>query len=80
MKNSPTFVFDGIDETPELTNTAAYSEKAISEDNIYGDEIDGVVFTFIFDSSSAGYGDKSDQVVVRSSHSMRQLSLCNMGR
>ena len=62
MKNSPTYVFDGIDETPKLVNIAAYSEKTISEDDI-GDTINGCVFTFTFDSSSAGYGDRAGQIV-----------------
>lgn len=60
--NSPTFLFDGIDETLKLTNTAAYSEKTISKNNT-GDTINSCVFTFTFESSSAGYGDRSGQMV-----------------
>jgi len=62
VKNSPTYVYDGIDETLQLINTAAYSEKTISEDHT-GDTISGCVFTFTFESSSAGYGDRSGQIV-----------------
>ena len=64
VKNSPTYVFDGIDETLQLTNTAAYSEQTVSEGTT-GDTIHGCVFTFTFDSSSAGYGDRSGQMVAQ---------------
>jgi len=62
VEHSPTYVFDGIGETLKLINAAAYSEKTITEDN-KGDITNGCVFTFTFDSSGAGYGDRAGQMV-----------------
>jgi len=53
VKNSPTFLFDGIEETLELTSTLT-----ISIPNAW-------TFIFRFDSSHAGYGDRRDLVLAQ---------------
>jgi hypothetical protein len=63
VRHSPTFVFDGIEETLTLTNTAAFTRKAISPQAPPRDEVKGWEFTFEFDSRHAGYGDRSGQAV-----------------
>jgi hypothetical protein len=63
VRNSPTFVFDGIGETLELVNIAAFSRKTISQDTPSTDAANGWVFTFGFDSATAGYGDRTGQMV-----------------
>ena len=63
VRNSPTFVFDGIKDTLELENTAAFSRKTISPDTPSTDAPSGWVFTFVFDSATAGYGDRTGQMV-----------------
>ena len=62
IKNSPTFVYDGIEESLILTNTAAFSSKTISSENDQSTyQKLGWVFTFEFDSRHAGYGDRTGQ-------------------
>jgi hypothetical protein len=66
VKNSPTFVFDGIEESLVLTNTAAFSSKTISPANDQASPQKlGWVFTFEFDSRQAGYGDRTGQVLAQ---------------
>ncbi len=53
VKNSPTFVFDGNDETLESTNAIEVS-------------IPGTwTYVFRFDSSHAGYGDRTGQILAQ---------------
>jgi len=54
VKNSPTFVFDGIEETLELTET--YPPTVT---------LSGWQFVFKFDSRHAGYGDRTGQVLAQ---------------
>ena len=51
VMNSPTFVFDGIPDTLELTDTTTGRCPYCW------------VFTFEFDSAQTGYGDRTDQVL-----------------
>ncbi len=64
VKNDPTYLFDGIEETLELTHTTAYSEKTISEDGNSPLEM-GWTFTYEFDSRHAGYGDRSGMMLAQ---------------
>jgi len=63
VRHSPTFAFDGIAESLELTATAAFSEKHISIDTPAEDEVRGCEFTFQFESRHAGYGDRTGQML-----------------
>lgn len=66
VKTSPTFVFDGIEESLVLTSTAALSSKTISPDDDYTSyQKLGWVFTFEFDSRHAGYGDRTGQMLAQ---------------
>jgi outer membrane murein-binding lipoprotein Lpp len=62
--NSPTFVFDGIENTLVLTNTAAFTKAVISPDAPAHDTR-GWEFTFEFESRHAGYGDRTGQVLAQ---------------
>ncbi|MFC2056555.1 protease inhibitor I42 family protein [Chloroflexota bacterium] len=53
VKNSPTFRFDGIEETLELTDTIGLSS------------LDSFTYIYQFYSSHAGYGDRTDQVLAQ---------------
>jgi len=53
VKNSPTFLFDGIEETLRLTDTLTARYPYCW------------VFIFEFDSSSAGYGDRTGQATAQ---------------
>jgi len=53
VMNSPTFVFDGIPDTLELTDTATSRCPYCW------------VFTFEFDSAQAGYGDRTGQTLAQ---------------
>ncbi len=53
VRNSPTFVFDGIEDTLELTDTITLRCPSCWQ------------FVFEFDSSSAGYGDRTGQVLAQ---------------
>jgi hypothetical protein len=63
VKNSPTFQFDGIEDTLKLIKTAAFSSKTISPEEPASNEIQGWEFTFEFESANAGYGDRTGQAV-----------------
>jgi hypothetical protein len=66
VKNSPTFTFDGIEESLVLKNTAAFSSKTISPDNDHASyQKLGWVFTFEFDSRHAAYGDRTGQMLAQ---------------
>ena len=66
VKTSPTFLFDGIEESLVLTNTTAFSSKTISPENDYTSyQKLGWVFTFEFDSRHAGYGDRAGQALAQ---------------
>ena len=66
VKASPTFMFDGIEESLVLTNTAAFSSKTISPGNDHTSyQKLGWVFTFEFDSRHAGYGDRAGQTLAQ---------------
>jgi hypothetical protein len=66
IKESPTFAFDGIEESLMLTNTAAFSSKTISPGNDHTSyQKLGWVFTFEFDSRHAGYGDRTGQILAQ---------------
>ena len=62
--NSPTFVFDGIENTLVLTNTAAFTKAVISPDAPAHDTR-GWEFTFEFESRHPGYGDRTGQVLAQ---------------
>ncbi|MFO8144046.1 MAG: META domain-containing protein [Dehalococcoidales bacterium] len=53
VKNSPTFVFDGIEDTLELVET------------LYPDIENAWQFVYEFDSQHAGYGDREGQVLAQ---------------
>lgn len=53
VKNSPTFVYDGMEDTMELIDTRQ------------GDSATSWIFTFTFDSSHAGYGDRTGMVLAQ---------------
>jgi len=53
VRNSPTFAFDGIENTLELVD-----KEYIEEDNTY-------LFTFQFESAHAGYGDRTGQMLAQ---------------
>ena len=53
VKNSPTFIFDGIEDTLRLTETLTARCPYCW------------VFVFVFDCSSAGYGDRTGQVLAQ---------------
>ena len=53
LKNSPTFVFDGIEDSLKLTKTLTARCPSCW------------VFTFEFDSRHAGYGDRARQVLAQ---------------
>ncbi|MDD5191395.1 MAG: DUF4382 domain-containing protein [Dehalococcoidales bacterium] len=53
VKNSPTFVFDGITATLALTDTAAQTTANTWQ------------FTYEFDSAQAGYGDRTGQILAQ---------------
>lgn len=63
VRNSPTFAFDGIAESLELTATAVFTKKIISANAPAEDEIRGWEFTFRFESRHAGYGDRTGQML-----------------
>jgi len=54
VKNSPTFMFDGIEETLKLTETLP---PVVT--------LSGWQFAFEFDSRHAGYGDRTGQVLAQ---------------
>ena len=65
IKNSPTFVFDGIEGSLELINTGAYSERTISEGGPVGDITRGWELTYRFESRHAGYGDRTGEMLAQ---------------
>jgi len=66
VRNSPTFQFDGTEESLVLTNTAAFSSKAIESNTpAASNETEGWEFTFEFDSQHAGYGDRTGEMLAQ---------------
>jgi hypothetical protein len=65
VKTSPTFVFDGIEDSLKLTNIAAFTRKEISEDAPDSGEIKGWEFTYEFESRHAGYGDRTGEMLAQ---------------
>lgn len=63
LRNSPTFVFDGIEETLELVSAGVYTSKTISSETPVSSESGGREFMFRFESAHAGYGDRTDMIV-----------------
>jgi hypothetical protein len=63
VRNSPTFVFDGIEESLTLKETTILlkEHKPGSPDTL--SKVHGWSFTFNFESRHAGYGDRSGQVL-----------------
>ena len=53
VRNSPTFAFDGIEESLELTET------------LYSDMENAWTFVFHFHSRQAGYGDRTGQMLAQ---------------
>jgi hypothetical protein len=63
VKNSPTYVFDGIEGSLELVKAAAYSERTISGESPDSDVTRGWELTYRFESSHAGYGDRTGEML-----------------
>ncbi len=65
VRNSPTFAFDGMEDTLKLVNTAGLAAKEISPETSSPEQVTGWEFTFEFDCRHAGYGDRTGQAVAQ---------------
>ncbi len=65
VRNSPTFVFDGIEETLELVETAGVATGTVSPEIDEVSPVEGWAFTFSFESRHAGYGDRTGQMLAQ---------------
>lgn len=65
VRNSPTFVFDGIEKTLELTRSGAFTTKVISPDAPASGEVKGWEISFKFESRHGGYGDRAGQMLIQ---------------
>jgi hypothetical protein len=65
VKTSPTFVFDGIEDSLEITKIAAFTRKETSEDSSDSGKIKGWEFVFEFESRHAGYGDRTGEMLAQ---------------
>lgn len=65
VRTSPTFLYDGIEDTLEYTNSAGYAEKTISISDTVSEEVHGWEFTFVFESGHAGYGDRTGEMLAQ---------------
>jgi len=64
VRQRPTFVFDGMEETLVLANTTGTASKTVSEEGASPQKT-GWEFTFEFDSRHAGYGDRTGQMLAQ---------------
>jgi len=65
MQTSPTFIFDGIEDSLKLVNIAAFTRKEISEDTPDSGEIKGWEFVYEFESRHSGYGDRTGKMLAQ---------------
>ncbi|MFW6056028.1 MAG: hypothetical protein ACOC9B_01780 [Chloroflexota bacterium] len=65
VRNSPTFVFDGIENTLELVDTAGMATGTVSPEIDEVSPVEGWAFTFSFESRHAGYGDRTGQMLAQ---------------
>ncbi len=65
VRNSPTFVFDGIEDTLELVETAGVATGTVSPEIDEVSPVEGWAFTFSFESRHAGYGDRTGQMLAQ---------------
>ena len=61
VTNCPTFVFDGLPDSLELTDIVTHSE-GVSDKTV--EELVGWEFYYEFDSRHSGYGDRTGQIVL----------------
>lgn len=65
LRSSPTFLFDGIENSLVLVNTGAYSERTISGEGPAGEITKGWELTYRFESRHAGYGDRTGAMLAQ---------------
>ena len=63
--NSPTFKYDGIQGSLKLTGGSGFGIKTVSENTSMTSQTQGFEYTFTFNCSSAGYGDRSGQMTAQ---------------
>jgi len=63
VRNSPTFVFDGIEESFKLVKTEGLVVEHEQDGSEKLSQMRGWIFTFRFESAHAGYGDRTGQML-----------------
>lgn len=80
IRNSPTFSFDGIEESLSLERTEDIVIKSEGDGSEKPYQFKGWEFTFRFESRHAGYGDRSGQQLLQVITPHKAVILVEQGR